>query len=430
MSKELETALETLGKDWEQFKKSNDERLAKIEKGEGVAEITETVEKINKGLDELSEAKSKLEADLAAERKAREELEAEIDRKGRGKVDEKQQKEAEHVKLFEDFIRTSRDKSDNMSKAARALKEFEQKDVATTSGAAGGFAVPEVISRQITEQIQLNSPVRQAVKVVQVGTSDYKELVDIYGTTSGWVGETGTRSATEEPTLRERAPTMGTLYAYAAATEESLDDIFFNVGNWLANSIGTAFGQAEGIAALTGDGSNKPTGMLNATPSTIGDDLSLSPQRGASALQYVAIGSGSPVSAIDPDKLLDLVFTLRSGYRQNATWAMNSTTESVVRQIKQDSKYIWAPGLANGTPNTLLGYGVRTWEDLADLSAASNSILFGDFMKGYLMVDRAGLRITVDDNLTAPGYVKWYVRRRLGGIVLDNNAIKVGQYIV
>jgi HK97 family phage major capsid protein len=71
----------------------------------------------------------------------------------------------------------------------------------------------------------------------------------------------------------------------------------------------------------------------------------------------------------------------------------------------------------------LLGYPVETWEQMPDIAADAFPIGFGNWRRAYVLVDRVGTRIT-RDNITSAGFVKFYVRRREGGIVLNNDAAK------
>jgi len=424
--KELLKKLDDLGADWKSYQDTNDQRIEGLEKGKGTAELQEKLEKIDASVTAITQEKEAFEIQQAETRKQIEDLEAALDRQAPGQT-AKEKSAGEYLEKFTEWARSAKEKADNGNASAMTLKQLEAKDVAIGTGAAGGFAVPEVIGNLIHQQALQLSPVRQDVRVVTVGTSDYKELVDLYGATSGWVGETDTRSATATPLLRERAPTMGTVYCYPQATEEALQDIFFDVPRWLTDHCAFELSRQEGIASLLGDGTNKPTGLLNGTP-TSGTDAA-SPQRGAEALQYLPLLSGSPEAFSNGDGLMDMVYSTRTQYRVNGKFAMNSLTCGAVRKLKDaNDNYLFAPGLQAGEPARLLGYPIRFYEDLADLAANSLSILFGDFMRGYLLVDRGGLRISVDDNLTSPGYVKFYVRRRVGGILLDNNAIKVGKY--
>ena len=422
---------EQIGKDWEVFKKDNDAILEGLAEKKGVAELTEKVEKIDTSLAVFTKAKETEDAAHKAFEKRLDEAEAALEQGGPAPKDT-EKRAAEHMKLFDSYLRSGNDHGEEAKALTAWQKEENQrlkaegKAVQTTTGPAGGSALPEEISRDISDQQGLLSPVRDAVKVVPIGTSDYKELVDQHGETSGWINETGTRTEKATAQLLERAPTIGTLYAYPQATEESVDDLFFDVGAWITEHASFEFARQEGVARLTGDGTNKPTGMLNTAPAT--NDDGASPARSVEALEYTPLNPGvsPPVAAIDPDALTDMVYLLRTHYRVNASWAMNSNTTGVVRKIKQNSEYIWSPGLTAGQPASILGYPVRTWEDLAALAADSLSVLFGDFRHGYLLVDRVGIRITVDTS-TTPGYVKWYIRRHEGGIILDSYAIKVGK---
>ncbi len=434
--KELKQLFDSLNSDWKEFREANDARLKKLEDGSGVAEISEKLEKIGGVVDDTQAKYDQVLAGMKAAEERVEELEGKLDAIGLVGTDGQPIRKdlVEYRAKFEEWMRStvkyggaSADPalSTELIKLAKEIPEY--KDIGTGTGAAGGFAVPEVIARDIADQVRVLSPLRDVVRVVTVGTSDYKELVNIHGEDSGWVGETDTRTGTNTPQLRERAPTMGTLYAYPKATEESMDDIFFDVGAFLTDNVAELFAIEEGTAVITGDGTNKPTGILDGTPTTDDDDAS--PARSAEVIEYFPIGSGSPVSALDPDAFFDIVYGLKEQYAMNATWLMNRSVTGQVRKLKDgNDQYLWAPGLVAGEPNQFLGHPHRAIGAMSNLVADAHPVLFGDFRRGYLMVDRVGLRITVDANITTPGYIKWYIRRRVGGIIKDNNAIKAGKY--
>lgn len=436
MDKDTKKLLEDLGKDWETFKAANDERIEKLEASAGgVGEIDEKLDKINTSMDKLS---GERDAALAAEKALGEridEMESSLDglsTSGTGRAVRKDL--ADHKDVFVAWMRSVAQFGPKAADPALSakLKQLEgeipeYKDISGAAGASGGFAIPEEISTEIHDQTRLLSPLRSICRVVPIGTSDYKELVNIHGENSAWVGEAGARSTGTTPSFRERAPTMGTLYSYPRATEESVDDVFFNVGQLLIDVTSVEHAIAEGVAFLSGDGTNKPTGILNTAPTTDDDDAS--PARNAEEIEYVPLDLSSPLSAIDPDQLLTLVYLLRSSYRMNATWTFNSNTTALIRKLKDtQERYLWAPGLVAGQPDRLLGYPSLTVEAMDDATSALHPILFGDFRRGYLIVDRVGLRITIDNNITAPGFIQWYIRKRVGGILLDNNAIKAGKF--
>ena len=420
----LTKTINEIGSAFEEFKKVNDERVEAVSKGqESIAsELEEKLGKIEKDVTKFTSLKEQIEAEQQLHRERIEELEARKSSPGKtaGEVVQDEYKDT-----FLDWMRNKGASPLHEQKLQDLQRKMiEHKDVTIASNAGGGFAVPEELSREIERMELLFSPVRNLVKVVNAGSSDYKELVNLRGATSGWVGESDTRSATDTSQLREVAPTFGELYAYPQASEWSLDDIFFNVENWLAEEVAQEFAVQEGEAVIRGNGTSKPTGMLNTTPTTDADFAS--PLRAAAAYQYIdSEAAGSPAEpTLDPDKIIDLIYTLNSAYRSGAAFVMNSATTGQVRKLKDTTgQYLWQPSLQAGEPNMLLGYQHQTWEQMDDVGANNFPVAFGNFRRGYVLANRVGLRIT-RDNVTNVGFVRFYVRRREGGIVLNNDAIK------
>lgn len=413
----LTRAINEIGTGFEEFKKTNDDIIVALKKGdESLAnELNQKLAKIESTISEATKSKGEIETEIKLQRERIEDLESRASKPGKTA----QEKAADEYKsALMEWLRAK----GNSPMLETKLHDLMRKDITVASPAGGGYAVPEDISRQIGNLLQKFSPVRSLVKVVQVGTSDYKELIDINGATAGWVGESDSRTATNTPQLRERAPTHGELYAYPQVSEWSLDDIFFNVENWLAESVARSFAIAESSAVISGNGTNKPTGMLNTTPVTTSDDAS--PKRAAAAYQFILGGDNSPAS-IDGDALIDLMYSLNSGYRANAVWIMNSVSVGQTRKLKASGtgEYLWQPSLQAGQPDLLLGKPISTWEQLSDPLGGQYPVAFGDFKQGYLLTERTGMRIT-RDNVTNVGYVRFYVRQRVGGCVLNNDAVK------
>jgi HK97 family phage major capsid protein len=413
---EIKNAIDKQAEAFEEFKKTNDERLKAVGSGNEAKakELGEKLAKIEVDVAKFGELKKSLEDEMQLNRERLEDLEARASSPGKSM----QEKVADEYKAK--FFEWIRHKGQSPMLETQ-LHDLMRKDVTIATPAGGGYAVPEEISRQIGLLQQKFSPVRRLVKVVTVGTSDYKELIDINGVTAGWVGETDTRTATATSSIREVAPTHGELYAYPQASEWSLDDVFFNVDTWISETVARAFARAESEAVIRGNGTNKPTGMLNTAPVTTADDAAV--LRAAAAYQYVPSADNSP-AAVDADSLIDLTYTLNSSYRANGVFVMNSTTTGAVRKLKDTyGQYLWQPSLAASQPDRLLGYPIETWEQVDDIGGGLRPVAFGDFGQGYLLTLRTGLRIT-RDNVTNVGYVRFYVRQRVGGIVLNNDAIK------
>lgn len=298
---------------------------------------------------------------------------------------------------------------------------IELKSFSGASGPEGGFAVPQEIDTLIGSTLRDISPIRAIATVVQTGSAGYRKLVTDGGTPSGWVSETATRPETDTPNFNEIAPPTGELYANPAASQAMLDDAAFDVETWLADEIAREFAQAEGAAFVSGSGANQPRGFLNVPVTDEEDDA-----RAFGTLQYVP--SGSSGSFASEDVLVDLVHALRPAYRQGAAFVMNSATLAHIRKFKTaDGAFLWQPSMASGQPNTLLGYPVVEAEDMPDIAADSLSIAFGNFRAGYLIAERSSTNILRDPFTNKP-FVHFYATKRVGGQVMNSEAIKLMQF--
>ncbi|CDO36850.1 phage major capsid protein [Novosphingobium sp. KN65.2] len=299
-------------------------------------------------------------------------------------------------------------------------RETELKSISGAVAADGGYAVPREIDALIASRLTSISPIRSIAQVVQTGSAGYRKLVTTGGTASGWVSETAVRPQTDTPGFAEIAPPTGELYANPAASQAMLDDAVFDLQSWLADEIATEFARAEGAAFVSGDGVNQPKGFLSAPTSTAGDAA-----RTFGTLQHLASGDASGFDAAPDLKLIDLVHALKSGHRQGASWVMNSSTLAEVRKLKtNDGAFVWQPGLVEGQPDRLLGYPVVEAEDMPDIAAGECPIAFGNFRAGYLIAERSATAILRDPYTNKP-FVHFYATKRIGGQVLDSDAIKL-----
>lgn len=302
----------------------------------------------------------------------------------------------------------------------RQGRETEVKAVQGTVPADGGYAVPREIDAAIARQMTDVSPIRQIAQVVQVGTAGYRKLITLGATASGWVSETAARPETATPTFAEIAPPSGDLYANPAASQAMLDDAAFDLEAWLASEIATEFGRAEGAAFVGGNGVNRPRGFLATATSGTGDAT-----RPFGTLQYVGSADAAGLGDTIELTLIDLVHSLKAGYRQGASWVMNSATLAEVRKLKTaDGAFLWQAAMAEGQPDRLLGYPVVEAEDMPDVAAGAFPIAFGNFKAGYLIAERSATTILRDPFTNKP-FVHFYATKRVGGQVLDSAAIKL-----
>lgn len=389
--KDIELVAAEIKGQFEEFKVKNDKRLEAIDVEKG--KLAGTVDTLNEKLSELDSYKTALEQELK-----------DLKRPG---VAGGKEVEA-HKTAFGNFLRKGRDEG---------LRELEQKALNVSTDEDGGYAVPEELDRTLVELMRDESPMRQVCNVISIGTADFKRLVNLGGAGSGWVGEEAARPETGSPTLAQIAATMGEIYANPQATQTSLDDIFFNAEAWITAEIAREFAEKEAEAFLTGNGTNKPKGILAATMAATADAT-----RAFGTLQTVKSGTAG---AFNGDALLKLIYTLKKGYRQNAQFMMAGTTLFTARTLKDiDGNYLWAPGLQAGQPSSLLGYGIAENDDMPVVAADANAVMFGDFKRGYTIVDRMGTRMLRDPFTNKP-YIGFYTTKRVGGMLVDSNAIKV-----
>lgn len=283
----------------------------------------------------------------------------------------------------------------------------------------GGYVVPERTERRIDRLLTEASPIRAIAQVRRTTAARFRKPVSLGGATSGWVSETAARPETDTPSLDLIEFPMAELYAMPAATQQLLDDAMIDVDDWLAEEVRDVFAVQESTAFVTGDGNGKPRGFLDYAVAAEG-------LQSWGELGYVATGTSGAFDAAEPaDALIDLIYAPKTGYRAKGRFVMNRQTVSAVRRFKDaDGNYLWQPSLSQAGSSTLLGYPVTEAEDMPDIGANSFSIAFGDFEKGYLILDRQGVDV-LRDPFSAKPYVLFYTTKRVGGGVQDFEAIKL-----
>ncbi|HGX0354475.1 TPA: phage major capsid protein [Escherichia coli] len=392
--KDVEQVAQELQAKFDAFKEKNDKRLEAVEQEKG--KLAGEVETLNGKLSELDEIKSALEEELK-----------QVKRPTGGS----QSKAAsEHKTAFIGFMRKGKDDG---------LRELERKAMQVGVDEDGGYAVPEELDRTILNLLKDEVVMRQEATTITVGGANYKKLVNLGGTASGWVGETDARPETDASKLGQIEPFMGEIYGNPQATQTMLDDAFFNVEDWINSELAIEFAEQEEIAFTSGNGTKKPKGFL-AYASTLDPDKT----RAFGTLQHILSGAAAGVTA---DAIIKLVYTLRKVHRNGAKFMMNNNSLFAIRILKDsEGNYLWRPGLELGQPSSLAGYGVAENEQMPDIAADAKAIAFGNFKRGYTIVDRIGTRILRDPYTKKP-FVGFYTTKRTGGMLVDSQAIKLLQ---
>lgn len=280
----------------------------------------------------------------------------------------------------------------------------------------GGYLAPVEWDRTITNKLVEVSPMRQIARVQTTSRAGFSKLFNMGGTNSGWVGEKAARPETNTAEFKPLAFTSGEIYANPAATQGMLDDAEINLESWLAEEVQTEFARQEGLAFISGDGTNKPTGILtyvtgaaNATKHPFG------------AIGLVNSGSANEITS---DSIIDLVYDLPAAFTGNARFILNRKTLGAIRKLKDgQDNYLWQPSYVAGQPSTLAGFPVVEMPDMPDVAADAVPILFGDFQQAYLIVDRVGIRVLRDPYTNKP-YVMFYTTKRVGGGLLNPEPVR------
>jgi HK97 family phage major capsid protein len=373
---------------FEEFKRTNDGRLAELERRGSADVLTgDKLERLNAVLDGAKAA-----LDRQALERARPQLEG-----GR------QEAGNEYKDAFAAYVKRG---------------ETKALTIGTPSG--GGYLVPAETETEINRLLVQVSPIRAIAGNRQVSTGTYKKPVTITGPAVGWADETTARSsATTSQTLDSLDFPTAELYAMPAATAVFLEDAVVDVDAWIAEEVNAAFAAQETNAFVLGTGTNKPKGFLDETKVANGSWA-------WDSIGYVATGeAGALPDEDESDVLIDLVYALKAQYRQNATWVMNRKTQGLIRKLKDaEGNYLWQPALAPDSKASLMGFPLVEVEDMPDVASNSFSVAFGDFRRGYLVVDRQGVNV-LRDPFSAKPFVLFYTTKRVGGGVQDFDAIKL-----
>lgn len=420
LSVEVKTAVEELGKTFEEFKTKNDERLKQAEKKGEDAVTKDEVEKLNKGIDDLkAELKKQLDA-----------LEAKANRLSlAGGADGAAEIKA--AAAFGDLIGKDGYSPDELKQYRADLGNYlRRNEVKATSmmvgsDPSGGFWVTPDTTGRMVKKLYETTPMRQLANVVTIGSDRLEGPIDNGEGDAAWVSEMGTRAQTDMAQIGMWAIDVNELYAYPLVTQKLLEDGKIDVEAWIADKSVSKFSRKENTAFVLGDGAGKPKGLLAYAMAATGDAT-----RPWGTFQYVPTGAANGFAArsgeVGPaDALVDLIFEVKAGYRQGAGFLTARKTLGAIRKLKDgQGNYLVDLRLRDGAlVESIFGFGVTDGEDMPQIAANAFPVAFGNFAEAYTIVDRMGVS-TIRDNITRPGFVKFHMRKRVGGGAVNFEAVK------
>jgi HK97 family phage major capsid protein len=400
-NQEVKSAIDGMASAFEEFKKANDERLAQIEEKGSVDPLLEgKLSAIESEMAKFDDVNNQIAAQKAKDEQIEEKLaqfETMLKRPQSGveakSVDEK-------IEIFGRWVR----------KGDEALTDIEKKALTVGTAATAGNYAPAEYVEELVKVITEISPVRSVARVRQTSNKEIEVPSKTASFAAAWTAETGTRSETTGYTTSLNTIPTHELYALVDISQALLEDSVFDLEAEMNIEFAEQFAKAEGAAFVSGDGTNKPTGITNG--STVGTGV-----------------TAASATAVTADELMELVHSLKTDYARSASFMLNRTTLGEVRKLKDTAgQYIFQAGFSGqaGLPNTILGHPYVEAPDVADMTTGAKPIIFGDFRRGYMIVDRVALSILRDAyTQAASGNVRYLARRRVGGEVVLAEAMKV-----
>lgn len=394
---DIQTTFTNLAQTFEEFKKANDKRLESLE-GSLVnqPELENKMHQLQDAMDQAEKRLKKMEIqDL------------------RPPLETTSEKTCPHKKAFLDYVRKGTE---------GVLQAYEAKSLTVGSDRDGGYLVPSGLEMHLHATLQESSVMRGIANVREISSSALEMLIDKDSGDAGWVAETSPREETKTPELAKIRIPVHEMYARPRATQKLLDDASLNVEEWLSQKIAQKMALMENTAFISGDGNNKPKGLLAC-------ETVDKAHWEWGKLEEVKTGvDGDFAEGHGAETLLVLFYALKPSYLPGASWLMSRQTQGILRTLRDpgNHQYLWQPPLAGMPTPTLLGYPVLISDDMPSLVAktVSKSILFGNFKEGYQIVDRTGFRVLRDPYSSKP-YVEFYATRRVGGDILNYEALKV-----
>lgn len=415
------------GTAWEEYKQANDALVKAKAEGKAVSDLEAKVAAISADLDKIGELK-----DAVAE------LEKKANRPDFAAGD-KDRNFGEEVKQF-NIARKAFDVSSagtpitvdeyknyhsgffNLMRKGNVelLSDAERKAMVAGDDSNGGYLLPPTTVGRAVARIFELSPIRAIAGVQPISTDAMEGVYDNDEAAYGWVGETGSRSDTNTPTLGKYRIEAHECYAAPKASQKLIDDSAVDIENWLAMKVADKFARGEGEKFVAGTGVAQPRGFTTYTTAATGDAT-----RTWGEMEHVVTGANGAFHTTQADPLFDLIGAFKPGYLANARWVTRREVITAIRKFKTTTtlEYIWQPGLQVGQPDRLLGYPIVIAQDMPTIATGSLSMAFGDFREGYQIVDRVGIR-TLRDPYTSKPYVIFYSTKRVGGAVLNFEAIK------
>lgn len=243
----------------------------------------------------------------------------------------------------------------------------------------GGFLTPPEWSNELLKQIIEATPIRKYARVKQIGGKSLMQPIRQGVPKATWAGETQTAAASiSNYTNLEITPFR--LDNVVPVTWDMLNDNKYNISEEIMTDNAIAFAQAEGLAAVKGNGVRQSLGFA-ADPN----------------VPIVTTAAAS----LTFDDIKKLYGQMKMGYKP--MFAFNRRTLSYLRTLKDSAnRYLWTGpygAVGDGPAAVIDGYEYSAeFIDMDDYNTATGiPIIFADFAKFYQITDRTDMIMIRDE---------------------------------
>jgi HK97 family phage major capsid protein len=272
--------------------------------------------------------------------------------------------------------------------------------------ANGGYLVPDEYEKQLIQALNDENFFRTLAHVIQTQSGTHTIPVVASHGTAAWMDENGLYPESDD-TFDQITLDAYKLGTAIKVSEELLNDSVFDLESYIATEFARRIGAAEEEAFLTGDGKKKPEGVFTKVKAT------------KDATTEIANTN------ISFDAIMDVFHSLRSVYRNRATWILNDSTVKALRKIKDNNgNYIWQPAVTAGQPDMILNRSYKTSIYAPELAAGNVALLFGDFSY-YWIAERQGRSFKrLSELYAANGQIGFLASERIDGKLILPEAVR------
>ena len=269
----------------------------------------------------------------------------------------------------------------------------------------GGYLVPDEYEKKLVEALEDEVFFRSLATVIKTSSGDRKIPIVTSKGEAACIDEGGQFPESDD-SFGQTSIGAHKLATMIKVSDELLNDSVFNIEQYISKEFGRRIGTKEEEAFFIGDGTGKPIGIFNKTG---GAD----------------IGVTAATTSITFDDVMDLYYSLRAPYRNQATWLLNDATVKAIRKLKDgNGNYIWQPSVREGEPDRILNRPYRTSIYVPELAAGNRVMAFGDYSY-YWIADRQGRSFKrLNELFATTGQVGFLASERVDGKLILSEAVK------